>query len=270
MGARGTYDWAMANPEHFAAIAPSSMSGSIFRASRLTNIAVWIFHGEKDRFPVHMAEAMFTALQDCGANTKLTVFPDAGHNLSGVMNYEELEDWFLQHKRSQEPVPADPLNELQFDHQGIAEKETITLSSQRFARLLTNQGRMSAAFPLYDVYRNAGLRARGHVQLRSLPSHPNDLLEYMLAVPMHVNIDDLPESVEFIQTDACRAVSFILRSKDYSITGDSTEENVPIDNILKELETKDEIPTGEIRKTYLEFDRITQQYIYKFLIILKG
>ena len=79
MGGTGTFDWAMANPEHFAAIAIIAGSGDVFRAPRLKNTPVWIFHGMQDRnVYFYKAETMLTALEECGADVKHTFYHRGG------------------------------------------------------------------------------------------------------------------------------------------------------------------------------------------------
>jgi predicted peptidase len=101
MGGFGTWAFASANPERFAAIAPICGGGDPFRARRLKDLPIWVFHGAKDpTVPIKMSEDMVEALKRAGADVKFTVYPDAGHD-SWTATYDnpELYTWFLEHTR---------------------------------------------------------------------------------------------------------------------------------------------------------------------------
>jgi predicted peptidase len=102
MGGSGTWEMGCTYPERFAAIAPICGGGSPARAKELKNVAVWAFHGAKDRVvPVARTEAMIKALKEAGCDPKLTIYPDAGHDAwTATYDNPELYTWFLEHKRS--------------------------------------------------------------------------------------------------------------------------------------------------------------------------
>ena len=102
MGGFGTWDLAIQNPNRFAAIAPICGGGNAYRASRIKGVPVWVFHGGKDPVvPLKASEDMVNALKKAGADVKLTVYPDAGHDSwTETYNNQELYDWFLSHKRN--------------------------------------------------------------------------------------------------------------------------------------------------------------------------
>ncbi|HUW20666.1 MAG TPA: prolyl oligopeptidase family serine peptidase [Sedimentisphaerales bacterium] len=68
---------------------------------RLKNVPVWAFHGAKDEIiPVNESEEMVAAVNACGGNAKLTVYPDAEHNAwTPTYRNKELYDWFLKHRK---------------------------------------------------------------------------------------------------------------------------------------------------------------------------
>jgi predicted peptidase len=102
MGGFGTWSLAAAYPNHFAAIVPICGGGNPADAKRLKGLSIWVFHGGKDPVvPVERSEAMVKALQQVGADVKLTVYPDAVHD-SWTETYDnpELYKWLLEHKRS--------------------------------------------------------------------------------------------------------------------------------------------------------------------------
>ena len=101
MGGYGTWELAMRAPERFAAIAPICGGGRRFTACQLKNVPTWAFHGAKDQVvPLKASEEMVDAVNACGGEAILTVYPDAGHD-SWTETYDnpELYDWFLSHSR---------------------------------------------------------------------------------------------------------------------------------------------------------------------------
>jgi predicted peptidase len=102
MGGFGTWDWAVAEPGRFAAIAPICGGGKPFFAKRIKHISTWIFHGAKDSgVPLSLSEEMVAAMEKHGAKPKLTVYPELEHD-SWTVTYEnpELYKWFLEQKRA--------------------------------------------------------------------------------------------------------------------------------------------------------------------------
>lgn len=110
MGGYGTWSLGLKYPERFAAIAPICGGGSILdvllvapgKQAALKKLAVWAFHGAKDNVvPLQQSEEMINALKKAGnQNTKLTVYPEAGHDSwTEAYNSQELHDWLLQHTR---------------------------------------------------------------------------------------------------------------------------------------------------------------------------
>ncbi len=102
MGGYGTWFWAMARPDRFAAIAPICGGGDPDYAHVLKDLPIWVFHGAKDTV-VRPAESrlMVKALKNAGsAQVRLTIYPDADHD-SWTRTYAnpELYDWFLAHRR---------------------------------------------------------------------------------------------------------------------------------------------------------------------------
>ncbi|MBM3211979.1 phospholipase [Candidatus Poribacteria bacterium] len=100
MGGYGTWALATAYPERFAAIAPICGGGDSEKACVLKDIPAWVFHGEKDNVVrPEESKKMVKALEDCGGNAKLTMYPEAGHDSwTETYNNPELYEWFLKHK----------------------------------------------------------------------------------------------------------------------------------------------------------------------------
>lgn len=109
MGGFGTWSLAASHPERFAAVAPICGGGDVIdlllappaKAKALKTLPVWAFHGAKDDVvKLSESERMVAAHKRLGAEAKLTVYPEAGHD-SWTATYanQELYDWFLKHSR---------------------------------------------------------------------------------------------------------------------------------------------------------------------------
>ena len=100
MGGYGTWQLAMSMPEYFAAIAPICGGGMYWNASRLINVPVWAFHGAKDDvvYPEE-SKKMVDAVNRCGGNAKLTIYPENEHNAwSDTYSSYATFEWMLEHK----------------------------------------------------------------------------------------------------------------------------------------------------------------------------
>lgn len=106
LGGYGAWSWAADSPRHFAAIAPVSGGGNAEQICRLKDLPVWAFHGEKDLVvPLSEERALVQAVNACGGQAKLTVYPGADHNVwARVYDAPALYDWFLKNRRA--PAPA--------------------------------------------------------------------------------------------------------------------------------------------------------------------
>ena len=104
MGGFGTWELAAHSPNRFAAIAPICGGGDRFTIPfRIDKrIPTWIFHGAKDRVvPLSRSVEMFEAFEKRGADVKLTVYPNAGHD-SWTATYDNpaFYQWLLSHSLS--------------------------------------------------------------------------------------------------------------------------------------------------------------------------
>jgi predicted peptidase len=101
MGGFGTWAWAAARPDRFAAIAPICGGGDPTWADRLKGLPIRVFHGARDRIvPPECSEVMVAALKRVGADVRYTLYPDAEHD-SWTRTYDDpaLYEWFLKHRR---------------------------------------------------------------------------------------------------------------------------------------------------------------------------
>jgi predicted peptidase len=99
MGGFGTWRLAMLNPGRFAAIVPICGGGEDSLASSIKNVHAWIFHGAKDPVvPLRESQKMADALNACGGEATLTVYPEAGHDSwTETYNNPEVYTWLLSH-----------------------------------------------------------------------------------------------------------------------------------------------------------------------------
>jgi predicted peptidase len=101
MGGFGTWSFAMAYPDLFAAIAPICGGGVLENAGRLERLPVWAFHGADDPFvPVAHSQSMVDAVRARGGDVRFTVYEGVGHD-AWTRTYEnpDLYRWFLLHNR---------------------------------------------------------------------------------------------------------------------------------------------------------------------------
>ncbi|MFD0693134.1 prolyl oligopeptidase family serine peptidase [Paenibacillus sp. GCM10027628] len=97
MGGYGVWDLAIKYPQRFAALAPMCGGGEPDKAEVLKNIPIWAFHGEKDDvIPLQETLNMVEAVKRHKGNVKLTIYPNAGHDLSETYADPLLYNWLLE------------------------------------------------------------------------------------------------------------------------------------------------------------------------------
>lgn len=101
LGGIWSYGWASQNPERFAAIAPVCGRWEPDDACKLKNIPVWAFHGAlDDAVPIKDDQDMIAAINACGGNAKISVYPDVGHNVWDPAYADpKMYEWLLQQHR---------------------------------------------------------------------------------------------------------------------------------------------------------------------------
>jgi predicted peptidase len=88
------------HPERFTALAPMSGVGNKLWASRLKNIPIWAFHGEKDGLiSVNETQEMVEAIRAQGGNIRVNIAPQRGHSPPSAEEHEALFKWFLEQRR---------------------------------------------------------------------------------------------------------------------------------------------------------------------------
>jgi len=101
MGGFGTWAWAQAHPEHFAAIAPISGLGNVAQACQLRNLPIWAFHGALDDVvPIAGDQALIAAIRACGGQPRFTVYGETGHD-AWTETYDDtrIYTWLLAQSR---------------------------------------------------------------------------------------------------------------------------------------------------------------------------
>ncbi len=102
-GGRATWRWAAQRPGLFAAIAPVAGNGDPATACQLKDLPVWALHGDRDDVVVPEGSfEMARAIRACGGQkSRLTIYPDLGHNAWDPAYADpELYLWLLSHRRA--------------------------------------------------------------------------------------------------------------------------------------------------------------------------
>ncbi len=99
-GAVASLELAVLNPGRIAAvaaIAPNRIPDNPCRARR---VPVWLFHNAFDeRVPARVSRRLARALEACGAEVRLTIPPEAGHDAwSDAYARADLYAWLLDHR----------------------------------------------------------------------------------------------------------------------------------------------------------------------------
>ena len=101
MGGFGTWAFATAHPDKFAAIAPICGGGNPHNVDGLAKLPIWVFHGDNDKVvPISESQEMVDAIKRKGGDIKFTVYPGVGHDSwTETYNNPELYKWMLKHTR---------------------------------------------------------------------------------------------------------------------------------------------------------------------------
>ena len=109
MGGFGVLAWAAKSPERFAAIAPVCGGGDWWMPLALTDLPIWMFHGDADPVvSVERSEFIVNRVRELGGSVKFTVYPGVGHDSwTETYNNPALYEWFLNHPlKDQQPMRA--------------------------------------------------------------------------------------------------------------------------------------------------------------------
>ena len=103
MGGLAVWDILARRPKVFAAAAIAAGRGTPMHADRMTDVAIWIFHGTKDNaVPYRHAIIMHDALVRAGkTDFRFTSFENAGHGIwSLTANTPGFIDWMFAQRRT--------------------------------------------------------------------------------------------------------------------------------------------------------------------------
>jgi predicted peptidase len=101
MGGGGTYEAMARKPELFAAGVPVCGSNKVSNAKKMASIAIWVFHGEKDRVvPVERGREMVEAIRKAGGKPRYSELPGVRHNSwTPAYKNQELWKWLFSQKK---------------------------------------------------------------------------------------------------------------------------------------------------------------------------
>ncbi len=133
LGGMATWEWALNNPERFAAISPRAGIGEPYRASRLRNVPSWVIHGANDPvISTGYADQMVTALESLGASVRYSVLQGVEHNMPEDLDAEQVMDWYLRQTRNPAAPPPDPRDALGLTPAGFSPWEIIASPGGRY------------------------------------------------------------------------------------------------------------------------------------------
>ena len=109
MGGFGAWELAAYRPERFSCLAALCGGGMSWQASRLANLPIRAFHGGKDDVvPPVYSRLMVDAVNACGGNAVLTIYPENGHNCwDDAYRHSDVIPWMLAQKRAAPPEPVE-------------------------------------------------------------------------------------------------------------------------------------------------------------------
>jgi len=104
-GGYGAWNFICTRPDLFAAAIPICGGGDARHAAGASRVAVWAFHGAKDKnVPVSGSRDMINAIRKAEGDPKYTEYPDEEHNIGYLVETTPgIWDWlFAQHKGDKE------------------------------------------------------------------------------------------------------------------------------------------------------------------------
>ena len=103
MGGFGTWAFSCMYPELLAGIAVVCGGGMTWRASKIKNLPIKVFHGDIDEaVPISYSYAMVDALLKAGNNAEFTIFHNVGHNSWDRAYTKDLLEWLISREKSRQ------------------------------------------------------------------------------------------------------------------------------------------------------------------------
>lgn len=132
MGGYGTWNFAIVQPELFAAIIPICGGTHYFgEIHRLKHLPIWCFHGDADTaVPISESQKIVDALNEIGGNVKFTIYEGVGHD-SWTQTYlnNEIYEWLLTQKRVKN-TPIEISHAILEEYAGTYISDEINLTVQ--------------------------------------------------------------------------------------------------------------------------------------------
>jgi predicted esterase len=111
MGGYGTWSFAMAHPDLFAAIAPVSGGGNPGGLGKIAHVPELVVHGDNDKtVSVEQSRRMVAAAKEQGIELKYVEIPGGDHVSVALRTFKDVFDWFDAHRR-QAPKTTSPASE---------------------------------------------------------------------------------------------------------------------------------------------------------------
>ncbi len=107
MGGYATWDIIARYPNLFAAAVPICGGGDTATATRITDMPLWIFHGDADPLvPVSRSRDMVQAIEEAGGNPRYTEYKGVGHDSFTPASREpELIPWLFEQRNTAPEMP---------------------------------------------------------------------------------------------------------------------------------------------------------------------
>jgi predicted esterase len=111
MGGFGTWSFAMAHPDLFAAIAPVAGGGNPAGLGKIAHVPELVVHGDSDKtVSVEQSRRMVAAAKEQGIELKYVEIPGGDHVSVALRTFRDVFDWFDAHRR-QAPKAAKETSE---------------------------------------------------------------------------------------------------------------------------------------------------------------
>ena len=102
MGGKGTWEWAMASPDRFAAVIPKAFIPDMSGIGGMVELPLWVMVGTKDsKLRVDGIRAMEKRIRELGSTVvKTTYFEGANHGSAPgeIKKVDGVYDWLFSHK----------------------------------------------------------------------------------------------------------------------------------------------------------------------------